>query len=62
MMGEGGVGDVEFLLNFADYQAFGMSLQEQLHNAQAGFGAHGGKHVGVLGNLVGKACAACIFL
>ena len=53
MMGERGVGDVEFLLNFADDQAFGMRGEQELHDAQAGFGAHGGKHVRVLGDLVG---------
>ncbi len=53
VMGEGGVRDVEFGLNFADDQAFGMGGKQQLHDAQAGFGAHGGEHVGELGDLLG---------
>src|ERR1700722_1493044 len=36
VMGQGGVGDIELLLNFADDQALGMSGEQQLHDAQAG--------------------------
>jgi hypothetical protein len=53
MMGEGGIGDVDFLLDFADHEAFGMRLQQELHDAQAGFGTHGGEHVGITGDLGG---------
>ena len=52
MMGEGGVGDAEFFLDFVDDQTVRVCLQEQLHDAQAGFGAHGGKHVGVAGDVL----------
>src|SRR5271155_3326104 len=53
VMGQGGVGDFELLLNFADDQTLGMGGEQQLHDAQARLGSYGGKHVGVLGNLLG---------
>ena len=36
MMRERGVGNVQLFLDFADDQAFGMSGEQQLHDAQAG--------------------------
>src|SRR6201981_863001 len=60
MVGERGIGDVEFLLDFADHEAFGMRLQQELHDAQAGFGAHGREHIRVTGDLVGGELAGHI--
>src|ERR1700745_2964135 len=60
MVGESGIGDVEFLLDFADHEAFGMRLQQELHDAQAGFGAHGREHIRVTGDLVGGELAGHI--
>src|SRR6201981_2632243 len=60
MVGERGIGDVEFLLDFADHKAFGMRLQQKLHDAQAGFGAHGREHIRVTGDLVGGELAGHI--
>src|SRR5437660_2152354 len=57
MVGESGIGDVEFLLDFADHKALGMRLQQELHDAQAGFGAHGREHIRVTGDLVGRELA-----
>ena len=48
-----GATNVEFVLDFADHEAFGMRLQQELHDAQAGLGAHGGEHVGVAGDAGG---------
>jgi len=60
MVGESGIGDVEFLLDFADHKALGMRLQQELHDAQAGFGAHGREHIRVTGDLVGRELAGHI--
>jgi hypothetical protein len=51
VMGERGVRDIELRLNFADDQAFGMGGEQELHDAEAGFGAHGGEHVSEFGDL-----------
>jgi hypothetical protein len=40
-------------LDFADHQAFGVSGEEQAHDAEAGLGSHGGEHVGVAGYVLG---------
>ena len=53
MMGEGGGGDVEFVLNFAGEEALWMGGEEKLHDTEAGFRAHGGEHVGEFENLRG---------
>ena len=50
MVGERGIGDFEFTLNFGDDQAFGMGREQQLHDSEAWLGSHGGKHVGVFGD------------
>ena len=47
VMGEGGRGNLQFFLNVADHQPLRVSGQEKLHDAQPGFGPHGGEHVGV---------------
>ena len=47
MMGEGRVGNLQFLLNFADYQSVGVSGKQQAHDAQTGLGTDGGEHVGI---------------
>ena len=47
MVGEGGVGDCEFVLNFADYEALRVSREQQLHDAKPRFRAHGREHVGI---------------
>jgi hypothetical protein len=52
-VGEGGIGNVEFLLDFADDQAIGMRGQEQLHDAQPGLGSHRREHIRVSDNLFG---------
>jgi hypothetical protein len=51
MMGESRSGNAQLFLNFAGHKAPGMSREEQLHNAQTGLGAHGGKHFGELEDL-----------
>jgi hypothetical protein len=53
MMGQRGVGNVELFLNFAYNQALGVGGEQQLHDPQARLGSHGGKHVGVFGDLFG---------
>ena len=50
---ERGIGDVDFGLDVADDHALGFSGHEQLHDAQARFGAHGGEHVGETGDWSG---------
>ena len=56
MVGERGVGDFEFTLNLADDQAFRMGGKQQLHDAEARLGSHGGKHVGVFGDAFAGFC------
>ena len=50
VMRERGIRDIQFSLNVADDEAFRMRREEHLHDAQARLSAHGGKHVGVLGD------------
>ena len=52
MVGKGGAGDAEFGADFTDGEAIGMGGEEEAENAEAGFGAHGGEHVGEAGDLV----------
>ena len=52
MVGKRGAGDIEFGLDVSDDQAVGMGGEEQLHDAKAGFGAHGGEHVGEAGDVL----------
>ena len=51
VMRERGTGDVELGLEFADDQAIGVGREQEPHDAQAGFSAKGGEHVGVAGGL-----------
>lgn len=51
MMGERGIGDVKLFLDFSYHEALGMGGEQQLHDAQARLGAHGGKHVGKFDDL-----------
>lgn len=50
---ECGIGDVEFLVDFAGNEAFGMSFEEKLKDAQASFSADGREHSGVFDDQVG---------
>src|SRR6266404_3223018 len=50
MVGESRVRDFQLALNVAHHEPFRMRREQQLHDAQARLGAHGRKHVGVLGN------------
>jgi hypothetical protein len=56
VMRKSGIGNVQFRLQFADDQAAGVGGQEQLHDAEAWLGAHGGEHVSEFGDLVGVLC------
>src|SRR5260370_29896618 len=49
-MGEGRIGDLQFFLNLADHESFGMGGEQQLHDSESGLGAYGGEHVGVFGD------------
>src|SRR5215472_6446246 len=46
MVGQGGIGNVQLLLNLADYQTVRMSREKKLDDPQPWFGAHCGEHVG----------------
>jgi hypothetical protein len=50
MVREGGIGDIQLGLHLAHNQSFGMRGEQELHDAKASLGAHGGKHVGVAGH------------
>src|ERR1700746_1271121 len=41
MVGESGIGDIEFLLDFADHKALGMRLPQELHDAPVVVGSPG---------------------
>ena len=53
MMRKRGRGNVEFLLDLTSEETIGMGGEKKLHDAQAGFRTHGGKHVRVLKHLRG---------
>ena len=54
VMREGGIWDVDLGLDIADDHALGLSGHEELHDAEARFGAHGGEHIREAGNLSGR--------
>lgn len=62
MVRKSGIGDVQFILNVADYQSLRMSGEQGLHDAQARFRAHGGKHVGVTGDISRASSAGLIHI
>jgi hypothetical protein len=53
MVRKRGIWNVQLGLDIAYDQTVGMSRKEQLHDSKAWFGAHCGKHVGVLCDLLG---------
>ena len=56
---ERGVGDVQIFLNVTYDEPLGMGGEQELHDAKAGLGAHGGKHVGELGDVFGGRLSGC---
>jgi hypothetical protein len=53
MMGERGIGNVQLFLNVSHDETLGMSGEQELHDAKARLRAHGGKHVGQFGDVLG---------
>src|ERR1700756_1118409 len=53
-MGKGRIGDLQFFLYFAYHESFRMRGEQQLHDSQSGLGAHGGEHVSVFGDPLGR--------
>src|SRR5262249_27554081 len=52
MMGERRIRNFKFVLDFVHDEAFRMSREEKLHDAQPRFGSEGREHVGILCYLV----------
>jgi hypothetical protein len=53
VMGEGAGRDGQFGADVADDEALGVGAEEEADDAEAGFGAEGGEHVGVAGDEFG---------
>jgi hypothetical protein len=51
VMGKSGIRDVQLLLKFPDDKSLWMRGQQELHDAEPDFGAHGGEHVSELDDL-----------
>jgi hypothetical protein len=44
-MGQGGGSDVQFRLNVSHYHSFRVGGQQDMHDSQPGFRAHGRQHI-----------------
>src|SRR5437588_5508740 len=59
VVGQSGAGNFQLASDLANHQSFRMSREQQPHDPEPWFGAHGGEHVGEADNLFQGLSASC---